>query len=161
LNTVAYAAEVLKWFKPKVLVVNMSSVDGCHSNFTGYLRSLHRADHATGFLWNYIQTQIPEMAGKTIMITTPECGQNLTQTPITHHHDWVSFDHSGDLNTQRIFTSMVGPNVPVNLKVGSDVNSVGLATDNVLTVGEIFGIKDDIIGAGYIDPGSRSLFDRI
>jgi hypothetical protein len=161
LNTVAYAAEVLKWFKPKVLVVNMSSVDGCHSNFTGYLRSLHRADHATGFLWNYIQTQIPEMSGKTIMIATPECGRNLNPNPIKDQNDWLSFDHSGDLNTQRIFTAMVGPNIPVNLKVGSDTDTVGLATDNVLTIGEIFGIKDDILNYGFVDANSRSLFDRM
>lgn len=161
LLNVTYAAEVMKWFKPRITVVNMSNVDGCHSNFSGYLRSLHRADHAVGFLWNYIQTQIPEMAGKTILIATPECGRNLKPNPIQDENDWFAFDHSGDANTQRIFTSMAGPNVPVNLMLGNDTSPVGLATDNVLTIAEIFGIKDDVANAGFIDGASRSLFDRI
>ena len=41
---VSYAAEVLRYFKPKFLTLNMGGVDSCHSNFTSYLRSLHRAD---------------------------------------------------------------------------------------------------------------------
>ncbi len=161
LLNVSYAAEVMKWFKPKLTVVNMSAVDGCHSNFTGYLRSLHRADHAVGFLWNYIQTQIPEMAGKTILIATPECGRNLKPNPIQDENDWFAFDHSGDANTQRIFTSMVGPNVPSNLMLGTETAPVGMATDNVLTIAEIFGIKDEVANAGIVDGSSRSLFDRI
>ena len=48
LATVGYACEVMKWFKPALTVVNMNNVDGCHSDFTGYLRSLHRADHGLG-----------------------------------------------------------------------------------------------------------------
>ena len=51
LRTVGFACEVIRRFKPTLTVVNLSSVDGCHSDFTGYLRSLHRADHAVGFLW--------------------------------------------------------------------------------------------------------------
>ena len=48
----------------------------CHSNFSTYLGALHRADHAVGHLWNHIQS-IPEMAGNTTLILTPECGRNL------------------------------------------------------------------------------------
>lgn len=161
LQTVAYAAEVLKWFKPKLLVVNLSDVDGCHSNFTGYLKNLHRADHAVGWLWNYIQSNIPEMANNTIMLLTPECGRNLNPNPIQDENDWYAYDHSGDLNTQRVFTQMVGPNVPSNLMVGSENNPVGVSVDNVLTIADIFGVKDQVNSAGIIDNAARSLFDRI
>jgi hypothetical protein len=161
LNNIAYAAHVMKWFKPRITVVNLSNVDGCHSNFSGYLRSLHRADHGVGWLWNYIQTQIPEMSGKTIMIATPECGRNLNPNPIQDENDWYAFDHSGDYNTSRVFTTMVGPNVPSNLTVGSETNRVGLTTDNVLTIADIFGVKQDVANAGLVDGASRSLFDRI
>lgn len=161
LLTVAYAAEVLKWFKPKFMVVNLHAVDSCHSNFTNYLRSLHRADHAVGWLWNYIQTSIPEMANDTIMLLTPECGRNENPNPIQDENDWFAYDHSGDLNTQRIFTQMVGPNVPSNLTVGSESNSVGMSVDNVLTIADIFGVKDQVNAAGFIDNAARSLFDRI
>ena len=33
--------EVMKRFKPTLTVVYLSNVDGCHSNFTSYLQSLH------------------------------------------------------------------------------------------------------------------------
>lgn len=161
LNTIAYAAQVMKWFKPKITVLNLTNVDGCHSNFTGYLRALHRADHGVAWLWDYIQNNIPEMAGKTVMINTPECGRNLNPNPIQDENDWFAFDHSGDANTRRIWTTMVGPNVPQNLKVGGEGNRKGLSTDNVLTIAEIFGIKDQVQASGFIDGNARSLFDRI
>jgi hypothetical protein len=161
MNTIAYAAQVMKWFKPKITVLNLTNVDGCHGNFTGYLRSLHKADHGVAWLWNYIQNNIPEMSGKTIMINTPECGRNLNPNPIQDENDWFAYDHSGDANTNRIWTSMVGPNVPQNLKVGSEANKTGFATDNVLTIAEIFGIKDQVKAAGFINNTTRSLFDRI
>lgn len=161
LTTIAYAAEVMKYFKPKITVLNLTNVDGCHGNFSGYLRSLHRADHGVGWLWNYIQTEIPEMAGKTIMLATPECGRNLNPNPIQDENDWYGYDHSGDANTRRVWSMMAGPNVPANMMVGSESNQIGKTTDNVLTIAEIFGIKDAVLGAGFMDAGTKSLFDRI
>jgi len=161
LNTLAYAAEVMKYFKPKITVVNLTNVDGCHGNFSGYLRSLHRADHGVGWLWDYIQKEIPEMAGKTIMLATPECGRNLNPNPIQDENDWYGYDHSGDANTRRVWSLMAGPNVPSNMIVGSESNQIGLTTDNVLTVADIFGVKDAVLNAGFVNPGSKSIFDRI
>lgn len=160
LQNVGYACEVMKWFKPRITVVNMSSVDGCHGNFSGYLGSLHRADHAVGHLWNYIQTQIPEMAGKTTMIVTPECGRNRDSNGIKDENDWLSFDHS-DANSLRVFTQMVGPNVPAGLEIGTESNPVGLTSDGVLTIADIFGIKDLVSSKGFMANGTRSLFDRL
>lgn len=160
--TVGYATEVLRAFKPKLLVVNMSTVDSCHSNFTSYLQNLHRADHALGFLWNYIQTRIPEMANNTILIAAPECGRNTNPNPIEDQNLWKAFDHSGaDPNAYRIWSMMAGPNVPQNLVVGSENNPVGRATDFVPTIADIFGIKDIVQQQGYLDPAARSLFDRL
>ena len=81
-QTIGYACEVMSWFKPTITVVNLSNVDTCHSNFTRYLQALHRADHGVAHMWNYIQTQIPEMAGDTAMIIIPEHGRNLNPNPI-------------------------------------------------------------------------------
>lgn len=158
-STIGYAAEVLRVFKPKLLVVNMSNIDGCHGNFTGYLQAMHRADHALGFLWNYIQS-IPEMSGKTIMCFVPECGRNLQHNPILDQNDWYGYDH-GDANSLRVFGGMVGPNVQSNLMVGSESNPVGIVTDFNLTIAEILGYKSDVQNAGFIDPNAKSLFDRI
>ncbi|MDI1235632.1 MAG: hypothetical protein PSX81_15245 [bacterium] len=158
-TTIGYAAEVLKVFKPKLLVVNMSNIDGCHGNFTGYLQAMHRADHALGFLWNYIQS-IPEMKDKTIMCFVPECGRNLKHNPIIDQNDWYGYDH-GDANSLRVFGGMVGPNVQSNLMVGSESNPIGVVTDFNLTIAEILGYKSDVMDAGLIDGNAKSLFDRI
>lgn len=156
---VAYAAEILKEFKPKMLAVNISEVDGCHSNFTGYLRSLHRADHITAWLYDYIQTNIPEMKDNTIFIVAPECGRNLNPNPILDENDWVAFDHS-DANALRVWSLMVGKNVP-KMSVGSEGNPIGRLTDLVPTIADIFGVYDDVMNAGYIDPSAMSQFMRV
>jgi len=160
LSTVGYACEVMKWFRPTLTVVNLSGVDGCHSSFTGYLAALHRADHAVGHLWDYIQTQVPEMAGNTTLIVVPECGRNGEPNAILDQNDWYSFDHS-DANALRVFGMMAGAGVPAGLQVGSEDNPVGLATDIVPTIAELLGIKNEVMGAGFLSPGSMSLFDRI
>lgn len=160
LSTVGYTCEVMKYFKPKLTVVNLSAVDTCHSNFTGYLASLHRADHAVGHLWNYIQNEIPEMANNTTIICTPECGRNGSPNAILDQNEWRSFDHS-DANAMRIFTLMAGPNVPQNLTLGSENNPIGFASDSMLTVADILGVKNEVLNAGMLAPGTMSLFDRI
>lgn len=159
-STIGYACEVLKWFKPKILAVNLSNVDTCHSDFTNYLASLHRADHAVGHLWNYIQTQIPEMTGRTFMMVSPEHGRNLEPNSILDKNDWKAYDHS-DLNSTRMFNLIVGPNVQSNLSIGSESNPIGDISDGVLTLAEVLGIKQEVISGGLVAGSGLSLFDRI
>ncbi|MFT5970035.1 MAG: hypothetical protein ACI8ZO_000540 [Flavobacteriales bacterium] len=159
LSNIGYAGAILKEFKPKLLAVNMSSVDSCHGNFTGYLSALHRADHAVGHLWDVIQND-PVLANKTAIVVTPEHGRNAFPNSIKDENDWFGFDHS-DANTRRVWTMMAGPGIPSNLTIGSEGNPVGRTTDNVLTIAEILGFKNDIITSPGIDPNAMSLFDRI
>lgn len=159
MSNVGYALEVMKWFKPAITVINMSSVDGCHSNFTGYLRSLHRADHAVGHIWNTIQNT-PGMANDTIMVVMPEHGRNDDPNPILDENDWYAYDHS-DANSRRMFAQMIGPNVPAGLTIGSEANQTGTAMDAVPTIAEILGFKGDLQSAGYLSGNAKSLFDRI
>jgi len=161
LNTVAYTAEVLRYFKPKVTVVNMNAVDSCHSSYTNYLKALHRGDHAVGFLWNYIQTQIPEMADNTALIVMPEHGRNYNPNGIIDQNDWLAFDHDGDANSRRIFTMMAGPGIDANLQLGTWDGPIGDASDIVPTIAEILGIKNDVMSRGLLHGGAMSLFDRI
>ncbi len=159
-RVVGYACEVLKWFKPKLTVINLNSSDVCHSDFTGYLKGIHRADHAMGHIWNYIQTQIPEMAGSTMMIMTPDIGRNSLPNNSVDANDWLAYDHS-DSNSTRIFSQMVGMGVDANLQLGGPGNTVGDITDSLLTVGEALGIKSIIQSEGHISSDAMSLFDRI
>lgn len=161
LKTIGYAVELLNWFKPKVTVVDMSNIDVCHGNYTAYLKNLHRADHAVGFLWREIQ-RIPGMANNTTMLVMPEHGRDLEHNPIQDDNDWYAYDHSGNNeNTRRIFTLMAGPGIDGGLRIGSENNPVGDASDIVPTIADIFGVKDIIAGQGLLDPAARSLFDRI
>jgi hypothetical protein len=161
MNNIGWALEVIKWFQPTVTVINMSAVDGCHSNFTGYLRSLHRADHGTAWLWEQIQ-QIPGMSGDTVMIVAPECGRNAFHNPILDENDWYAFDHSDD-NTARIFAMMMGPGIPAGEVRGDAVSEtkVGESVDCVPTIAEVLGFKTDVYNAGLLAAQSRSLFEYL
>ncbi|MEZ4739823.1 MAG: hypothetical protein R2818_10855 [Flavobacteriales bacterium] len=160
LSTVGYACEVMKWFKPALTVVNMSGVDGCHSSFTGYLAAFHRADHAVGHLWDFIQNEVPEMAGNTVMIAVPECGRNAQPNAVRDQNDWYAFDHS-DSNAHRVFGMMAGASVPSGLSIGGEGNQIGMVTDVVPTIAEVLGVKNDVLSAGFLEPGTQSMFDRI
>ncbi len=159
--TIGWACEVIKNFTPNLLVVNMSSIDGCHSSFTSYLRAMHRCDHAVGHLWNFIESAESGIAGNTIMLVQPEHGRSYAPNPILDQNDWKSFDHNSDDNARRMFNLMVGPNVQAGQKIGSETNPIGDATDLAPTIAEILGFKNDIINAGLIDVDAMSLFDRM
>lgn len=161
--TVGYACEVMNEFKPKLTVVNLSAVDGCHSNFTSYLGALHRADHAVGHLWNYIQND-PVMAGKTTIIAVPECGRDLTPNLIKDaQNDFYGYDHS-DLNTLDVFCLMAGPNTSINTTVNATNNPAfsgqWKTADIVPTIADILGLKDDVMNAGMLASGAGSLYDK-
>ena len=160
LKVIGYACEVMKRFEPNLTVVNLSNVDGCHRSFTNYLKALHRIDHGVGHLWNYVQTQIPNMAGRTAIILVPECGRNATPNPILDENNWFAYDHS-DANTKRVFGMMAGPGIPQNMQIGSETNPVGEVVDAVATIGEMLGIKNEMVNSGFLHPVSTSWFDYI
>jgi hypothetical protein len=157
-TTIGYTCELMKYFTPTLTVVNIGEVDGCHQDYTGYLRALHRADHSVGHLWNYIQTQIPTMANNTIMIVTPECGRDLNSNPIKDANEYRAYDHS-DANSLRVWTSLVGGNIPQGLLRGDENNPLGQNTNVVPTIAEILGIKQNVINAGFLANGTQSFYD--
>ena len=162
--TVGYACEVINEFKPKLTVVNLSAVDTCHTGFTDYLKALHRADHAVGHLWNYIQND-PVMGGNTVMIAVPECGRDATPNLIKDsQNEFFGYDHS-DSNALDVFCLMAGPSVQMNLDVNS-TNNPGfsgqwMTADIVPTIADVLGLKADVIGANLLAPGAGSLFDKL
>jgi hypothetical protein len=159
LNSIGYACEVMKRFKPKITVVYLSSVDVCHSSFTSYLKRLHRADHGVGHLWDFIQNQIPEMAGNTAIVLAPEQGRNLESNGIVDANGFNGFDHS-DANTRRVFGMMAGPGIQSNESRGSEGNSRGDLLDITPTIAEILGFKQELMNTGLV-ASNQSLFDLI
>ena len=158
LDAIGYACEVLKRFKPTLSVIYLSSVDVCHSNFTSYLRNLHRADHGVGHLWDFIQNQIPEMSGKTAIILAPEQGRNLESNNIVDANGFKAYDHS-DQNTRRVFGIMAGSGIPSSLpSIGNEQNPVGDLLNITPTIAEILGFKEQLPG---LTATNQSLFDLI
>lgn len=158
LRTVGYTCEILREFKPTLTVCNLSGVDACHSNFTGYLRNLHRADHAVGHLWNVIQ-QTPGMANNTVLIAAPEHGRNLQPNNILDSNSFIAYDHS-DANARRNFTLMAGPGIDAGLRLGSEGNPIGDTAQCLMTIAEVLGFKQDVQNAG-LTFSNQSLFDLI
>ncbi len=138
---VGFACELLEYFEPSFLCLNLNAVDVCHGNYTGYVSALHRADHAIGHLWNMIQSH-PTLAGNTNMICIPECGRNLEFNTILDQNDWASFDHS-DENSLDIWALGVGPGFSPNTVV--DGTNAQLVTNAMFTVADIFGISNVLV----------------
>ena len=76
LINIAAGWKVLETFAPEITVINTFNLDVCHSDFSNYIRFLHKADYGVGWLWDKIQSH-PTMAGNTMMVCMPEHGRNL------------------------------------------------------------------------------------
>ncbi len=159
---VGYACEVMKKFKPALTVIKIDGPDVCHANFTGYVRAMHAADHAIGWMWDYIQNNIPEMAGETVFIATPDQGRNLNPNPILdQENNFFAYDHS-DANTKRVFTLMAGKGISNEPDQSTDPNNPNsFNIDAAVTIGHILGIETEMLSAGYLHPQTQSLLRKI
>lgn len=140
-----FAEEVLREFQPELLVVNMFSVDICHSDFTGYCDAMRRADWAVGHLWNTIQNT-PGLANDTVLIVAPEIGRNGTPNSIVDVNGRPALDHTnGDPMAKEIFCLIAGPPNVVNQ--GKVINQeIGRSIDIVPTIANILGFDSEIPG---------------
>ncbi len=138
-----FAEEILKEFKPELMLVNMFGVDVCHSDFTGYCDNLRRADWAVGHLWNTIQST-PGLANDTVLIVAPEIGRNGTPNSIVDQNGRAALDHTnGDPESKEIFCLVAGPpNVVHQAKVIAGVE--GESIDIVPTIANILGFDTDM-----------------
>lgn len=158
-ETIGYACEVIKRFKPTLTVVHLSSIDTCHASFSNYLQNVHASDHGTAHLWDFIQNEVPEMSGNTAMIIMPEHGRNDEPNGIIDQNAFWAYDHS-DANSRRIFGMMVGPNIDANLSIGGENNQIGDIVNIAPTIAEILGFKNEMLSSG-LTASSQSLFDLI
>jgi hypothetical protein len=139
---VYFAGEIIKSFKPELLVVNMQAVDVCHNNFTAYANNLRKADFAVGQLWNLIQST-PGMANDTILIVAPEHGRNLQPNSIVDQYGRYALDHTSDATSREIFCLIAGP--PGVVKQNQVITGVqGQSIDIIPTIAHILGFDTDI-----------------
>jgi hypothetical protein len=139
--TMFTATEILKQFKPELLVVNMQHSDIGHSNFTKYCNNIRKADFALYQLWQTIQST-PELKDDTILIVAPEFGRNALPNTIADSNGRLAIDHTGDENSQKIFCLIAGPANKV--KQGIEVNeTTGETIDIVPTISRILGLDNE------------------
>ena len=145
LINISAAWQVLDEFTPELTVINTTNLDVCHDDFSAYLYYLHRADYGIGWLWNKIQSH-PVLANDTIMVCMPEHGRNLDRNNIVDANGLGAYDHTGDENSRRVFTMIVGPDDKVvqGQALGSPNNPVAESIDVVPTIAHILGFKDSV-----------------
>lgn len=146
MRNVMYAEEVIKEFKPELLVVNMFGVDIAHTNFTRYCNALQYADYATAKLWDTIQST-PGMANDTVLIVMPEIGRNGTPNSIIDSNGRFALDHtSSDPTCRELFCLIAGPQGVVNQDV--EISSItGRAVDVVPTIADVLGFYNEVSGS--------------
>ncbi len=139
---VMMAEEVLRAFKPELLVVNMSEVDIAHSNFTQACNNLVKADYAFAHLWQTIQS-IPELYNDTLLIAVPEHGRNDVPNSIVDAYGRQATDHTDEGGSREIFCMILGPAGVINQN--KIVNVVeGETIDIVPTIAHALGFDVDI-----------------
>jgi hypothetical protein len=149
LFNIAAAWKVIDTFKPELTVVNTFNSDICHTDFSSYISTLHRADYGVGWLWNKIQND-PVMANDTIMICMPEHGRNFNGNGLFDSNGLEAIDHTNDDNSREIFGLIVGPEGIVNhgSVVGTTANPVGQSVDIVPTIAHILGFHSAVSSMG-------------
>jgi len=150
MRNVFYAEEVLKEFKPELLMLNMSNVDVAHTSFSSYCNALQYADWSVAHLWNTIQST-PGLADDTILIVVPEIGRNATPNSIIDGNGRYALDHTtSDPMSRELFCLIAGPQGVVNQNV--ELSTVlGRSIDVVPTIADILDFKGSIPG---LLPGS-------
>jgi len=143
-----FTEEIIKQFKPELIVVNMQDVDICHTDFTSYCNNLRKADFAVAHLWNTIQNT-PGMANDTIMIIAPEHGRNQNGNSILDMNGRKALDHTasldgtGDQMARDIFCMVVGP--PSKVQQGQVISSSnGESIEVIPTIANILGFDNDV-----------------
>ena len=146
MRNVMWAEEVIKEFKPELLVVNMFGVDVAHTNFTKYCNALQYADYATAHLWDTIQNT-PGMANDTVLVVMPEVGRNATANSIVDSNGRFALDHtSSDPMAREVFCLIAGPQGVI--KQDLEISTVtGRAVDIVPTIADVLGFYNEVAGS--------------
>ena len=137
-----FAEEIIKEFKPELLVVNMQNVDAAHDDTTSYLNNLKRADYSLAHLWQTIKNT-PGMEN-TILIAVPEHGRNLETNGIVDEFGREGTDHTGDDMSREVFCMIMGHQSNSMVNSNTIVSTETETIDIVPTIANILGFDNDI-----------------
>lgn len=155
-----FAGEIIRRFKPELLVVNMQDVDIGHFDFTQYANNLRKADYSVARLWSIIQST-PGMANDTVLIVAPEHGRNLNPNTSIDAYGRRALDHtapvdtvSGDQTAREIFCLIAGP--PSVVQQNQVINTVsGESTEIVPVIANLLGFDGSIPFTSGLKPYSQ------
>ena len=146
MENIYFGIEVLKEFKPELMVINMTNIDIAHFDFTKYVNAIGLADYALYKLWQTIQST-PGLANDTVLIVVPEHGRNQAANSVIDTYGRYALDHNNDQMSREIFCLLAGKGV----KQGQVFSSPqGESVDVVPTIANILGFDTDIPG-GILD----------
>lgn len=132
--------EVLKEFKPELMVINMTDIDIGHFDYTKYVNAIGLADYALAKLWNTIQTT-SGLANDTVLIVVPEHGRNQLPNTVVDAYGRKALDHNNDEMSREVFCLLAG----AGIKQGQVINAVqGETIDIVPTVANVLGFDNDM-----------------
>jgi hypothetical protein len=135
-----FGIEVMKEFKPELMVINMTDIDIAHFDYTKYASAISTADYALYKLWDAIQTT-PGMAGDTVLIVVPEHGRNQAPNSVIDAYGRYALDHNNDAMSRQIFCLMAGKGV----RQGQTISQTeGQSVDVVPTIANILGFDNEI-----------------
>lgn len=134
--------QIMKQFKPELMVVNMQGIDIGHFDFTQYVNNIRIADFALYKLWEAIQST-PGMANDTVLIVAPEHGRNLQHNTVRDINGRYALDHTNDEMSRKIFTLIAGP--PNVVKQNQVINqTAGESVDIVPTIAKLLGFNTEM-----------------
>ncbi|HRG87689.1 MAG TPA: hypothetical protein PLW44_01625 [Chitinophagales bacterium] len=135
-----FGIEIMKEFKPELMVINMTDIDIAHFDYTKYANAINVADYALYKLWQAIEST-PGMAGDTVLIAVPEHGRNQQPNSVVDAYGRYALDHTNDELSRRIFCLMAGKGV----KQGQVFSQQqGESVDVVPTIANILGFDSEV-----------------
>lgn len=145
MRNIFFGIEVMKEFKPELMVINMTDIDIGHFDFTKYINAIGLADYALYKLWDAIQST-PGMANDTILVVVPEHGRNQDPNSLVDAYGRYALDHTNDMMSREIFCLMLGPNVKQGQVINLPSNNpgIGQSVDVVPTIAHILGFDNEI-----------------
>ena len=141
MRTVSFAENIIKEFKPELLVVNMQNVDTAHSNTTSYLNNLKRADYALNHLWETIKNT--SGMENTILIAVPEHGRNADTNGRIDDYGRAGTDHTGGMSRE-VFTLILGHQTDAIVNSNSIISEEKGTIDIAPTIANILGFDNEI-----------------
>lgn len=144
---IAFGIEVMKEFKPELMVINMTDIDIAHFDYTKYANAIGVADFALYKLWDAIQST-DGMRDNTILIVMPEHGRNAQPNTVIDAYGRYALDHNNDQMSREVFCLIAGPAgvmAPAQvIDLPYNHPNIGQSVDVVPTIANILGFDNEI-----------------